>query len=356
LLESGGIIMPIYPVKDVDLNHRRPVYSRVHPHDLVRFEVYCGLDKVGSVEDLLIEDSGQLRYFVIRTGSWILGRQVLLPVGRTRIDDRTGQIYIDRLTRSQLKWVPEYQGLPVDANYEEQVRESYRSRKITARTVVASPRSQSAHRSAQSHQSTRSHRTVRPSYQLYDVAASAKAMPGSIPINHSADRSYTHSAIGFFSQQRDAEQTIAELRQAGFSQDQIALIAQRLELRPAEIGANLLHHLDYPRFSFPAKQVRQLTDRIDRGDYLLVVQGPLAQLQQARAILTRPRVSDFGIYPVSQTVSQSTGSDSLYQQPTDPMIALTVDAPQPSRQPRIEQADPQVKIIDRREQTRRSKR
>ena len=57
----------------------------VRPGD---YDVYSDRDdeKVGTVKNIWVDESGRFGYLVVDTGFWIFGKQVLLPVDRTRID------------------------------------------------------------------------------------------------------------------------------------------------------------------------------------------------------------------------------------------------------------------------------
>jgi len=43
-------------------------------------------EKIGTVNDIIVDDQGQFRYLAIDLGFWIFGKKILLPVGRTQID------------------------------------------------------------------------------------------------------------------------------------------------------------------------------------------------------------------------------------------------------------------------------
>lgn len=103
--------------------------------DLKHYSVYAqGDDKVGSVSDILVdEQTGKLRYFVVDTGFWVLGKKVLLPVGLARVDRDDNRIYAYSLTKEQVENLPEFNDLEkVDYDYEEQVRDVYRPAAATS--------------------------------------------------------------------------------------------------------------------------------------------------------------------------------------------------------------------------------
>jgi len=115
--------MPLHKIKDFDPDYR----THFDDQDVIGYDLYSGKDKIGSVDDLLVDDTGKIRYLIINTGTWILGKKVLLPIGRSRIDYKGHRITAEGLTRSQAEALPQYDGnMPVDYEHEEQVRNVYR--------------------------------------------------------------------------------------------------------------------------------------------------------------------------------------------------------------------------------------
>jgi uncharacterized protein (TIGR02271 family) len=115
--------MPLHKIRDFDPDYR----THFEGHDLMDYDLYAGSDKVGSIDDLLVDDTGKIRYLVVNTGIWILGKKVLLPIGRSRIDFSSRRVVVDGLTRDQVEALPQYDGsMPVDYDQEEQVRGVYR--------------------------------------------------------------------------------------------------------------------------------------------------------------------------------------------------------------------------------------
>lgn len=41
-------------------------------------------EEIGTVEDILVDESGYFRYLVVAAGSWLPERRFLLPIGRCR--------------------------------------------------------------------------------------------------------------------------------------------------------------------------------------------------------------------------------------------------------------------------------
>jgi hypothetical protein len=97
--------------------------------DILGFSLYSNTEKIGSIDDILVDDEGQLRYFVINTGLWVFGKKVLLPIGRTRVDFSERRVYASTLTKEQVEELPEYkEDMTVGFDQEEAVRRVYRPR------------------------------------------------------------------------------------------------------------------------------------------------------------------------------------------------------------------------------------
>lgn len=100
-------------------------------HDFKNYDVYAGTtdDKVGSVYDALVDESGYIRYIVLDTGFWVFGKKVLLPVGRARLDYDNKRLYALGLTsKDQIEALPAYDDdMVIDYDYEERVRAGYRT-------------------------------------------------------------------------------------------------------------------------------------------------------------------------------------------------------------------------------------
>lgn len=146
--------MPLHKIRDFAPDYR----DAFGDHDIIGYSVYSGDDKVGSVDDLLVDDNGKFRYLVINTGAWIFGKKVLLPIGRSRMSYSDHRVYVDGLTRNQVENLPEYDGNnPIDFEQEERVRGVYRGAGNTpadASTSVESSASLDAGRAAAETQRT----------------------------------------------------------------------------------------------------------------------------------------------------------------------------------------------------------
>jgi len=127
--------MVLYKLEEFDSNYQ----DAFGGDDIKGFDVYADRDneKVGSVKNILVDESGRFRYLIVDTGFWIFGKQVLLPVGRIRIDLGDRCIYAVGFTKEQAQALPEFsEDLRVDYDYEEQVRGVYRDRPVETATPL----------------------------------------------------------------------------------------------------------------------------------------------------------------------------------------------------------------------------
>lgn len=120
--------MALYKIKDFNPNYREEAFDG---EDIKGLNVYAGRteEKIGTIHDALVDDSGRFRYLVIDTGFWIFGKKVLLPVGRCQVDARAQRVYATGITsKDQAEHLPEYDdSMTVDYDYEERVRGVYRT-------------------------------------------------------------------------------------------------------------------------------------------------------------------------------------------------------------------------------------
>ncbi len=118
--------MPLAKLADVYPNYKEKVFDG---EDIKKYSAYTleTEEKIGEVDDALIDEQGRFRYLVIDTGFWIFGKKVLLPTGRAKIDYGRNRVYTIGLTKEQAEHLPKYDDdMTVDYDYEEQVRNVYR--------------------------------------------------------------------------------------------------------------------------------------------------------------------------------------------------------------------------------------
>lgn len=128
--------MALLKIADLYPNYKEEIFGG---DDIKNFAVYdYSNDKIGSVHDVIVDESGRFRYLVIDTGFWIFGKKVLLPVGRASIDYNQERIYASGLTKEQADNLPEYDdNMTIDYDYEERVRGIYRGKEYDATATTA---------------------------------------------------------------------------------------------------------------------------------------------------------------------------------------------------------------------------
>lgn len=124
--------MALYRIEEFFPNYQQELKGR----SIKKYTVYAGTTdvKIGSISDILVDEKGKFRYFVVETGFWIVGKQILLPVGRALVDLKNECIYALGIKGiEQVENLPEYHDdLIVDFDYEEKVRVCYRINTIPA--------------------------------------------------------------------------------------------------------------------------------------------------------------------------------------------------------------------------------
>lgn len=117
--------MALLKIKDFDPNYKETFGG----YDLKGASVYSEIndEKIGSVDDLLVDEQGHFRYFIVDIGLWGFGKKVLLPVGRSQVDSEGKRVYALGFTKDQAEHLPEFsEDLKIDNDYEERVRGIYR--------------------------------------------------------------------------------------------------------------------------------------------------------------------------------------------------------------------------------------
>jgi uncharacterized protein (TIGR02271 family) len=117
--------MPLHKLEHFDPNYRETFGG----DDVKGLDLYTeGGDRVGSVNDVLVDDDGHFRYLVIETSGDFFGKKILLPIGISRIDYSARRAYVDGLSGQQVANLVEYKEDTIfDHDYEEKVRSGFRS-------------------------------------------------------------------------------------------------------------------------------------------------------------------------------------------------------------------------------------
>ncbi|MDY7007644.1 MAG: DUF2382 domain-containing protein [Cyanobacteriota bacterium] len=119
--------MPLAKMTDTYPNYKEQIFGG---EDIKKYSVYTAEseEKVGEIDDALVDERGRFRYLIIDTGFWIFGKKVLLPTGRAKIDYDRERIYTIGFTKDQAENLPKYDDdMVVDYDYEEEVRNVYRT-------------------------------------------------------------------------------------------------------------------------------------------------------------------------------------------------------------------------------------
>ncbi|WP_066423415.1 DUF2382 domain-containing protein [Anabaena sp. 4-3] len=117
--------MPLYKLEEFDPNYRETFGG----DDVKALDLYTeGGVRVGSIADALVDQNGRFRYLVIHTAVDSVSKNILLPIGLSRINYPAKRVYVDGLSKQQVEHLPEYnESITVDEDYEENVRRVFRS-------------------------------------------------------------------------------------------------------------------------------------------------------------------------------------------------------------------------------------
>lgn len=131
--------MALQKIEEFYPNYQEEIFAG---DDIKGFDVFAGDsdEKVGTVYDALVDETGRFRYLVVDTGIWIFGKKVLLPIGSARFDYEARRVHATGLrSKAQAEQLPAYNELePVDYDGEEKVRSVYRNQDTVASTPAAS--------------------------------------------------------------------------------------------------------------------------------------------------------------------------------------------------------------------------
>lgn len=139
-------------------------------------------------------------------------------------------------------------------------------------------------------------------YGVYDApgVASAHLDRDITPTHHEHhDRDLVNRnqhAMGVYSNPRDAELAISDLRSAGFPLSQISLVSRNLERRQPFAGVDLRDRFDAMRYGVPVERARTYEDRLGRGEYLVIVTGTRDEVHQAEPILNRHHIQHWQVF------------------------------------------------------------
>ncbi|MEH2256743.1 histidine kinase [Nostoc sp.] len=251
-------------------------------------------------------------------------------------------------------------------------------------------------------------------FGIYDHPDATNATTGYVTPTPAAGYSgVAKRAIGVFSHRRDAEVAITELRDAGFSLNQVSIIAKNTDgqgIAGVDVDRNVgtgnkaddgakagaatggvlggltgllvgLGTLAIPGIGpviaggavatalattltggaigaaagsivgalaglgIPEDKARVYSDRFQRGDYLVIIDGTEAEIHQAEAILRHRGIEEFAIYDATEISEYRPGSNRVSDRD-----AAVVDPIRPNYSTETNRNDPSVVIVDRRDE------
>ncbi|MBD1888488.1 DUF2382 domain-containing protein [Coleofasciculus sp. FACHB-SPT9] len=260
--------MVLYKLEDFDTDYQ----DTFGGEDVKGFDVYSDIsdDKVGSVKNILVDESGRFRYLVVDTGFWVFGKQVLLPVGRSRIDYDNRHVYAVGLTKEQVENLPEFgDELKVDYDYEEQVRGVYRNSAVEPSVETSAPINTATPLDASTPLGAP---VVEPSY--------AAPMAGAVPVedNYEAyDRDrYNYQQEPSLYDMNDRDHQTLKLYEE-------RLIANKTRQKTGEVAVGKHVETETARVSVPIERERVIVERVTPADAGRAVTPGEAAFQEGEA-------------------------------------------------------------------------
>lgn len=236
--------MALLKLEDFDPNYR----DTFEGGDIKGLSVYAeGDEKIGTVSDVLVDEQGNFRYFVVDLGFWIFGKKVLLPVGRSRIDYGADRVYAIGMTREQADHLPEFSNLEkIDYDYEEQVRGVYRPA-TTRSTMVDTSLESSAPLEASAPLDTAS---------MAGMSAMA-AQPAVTPTYNRDTYNYNQDASLYNLNEQD-HQTLKLYQER--------LVANKQRVKSGEVAIGKHVETETARVAVPVEKERVIIERVTPAD------------------------------------------------------------------------------------------
>lgn len=111
-------------------------------------------------------------------------------------------------------------------------------------------------------------------------------------------------AVGVFPNSRDAKQALSELRSAGFPMNHVSVVATDADPNHPLAGVNTRSRIDnYGSLGIVEDRARAYRDRMNQGNYLVMVDGTDDEIRHAEPVLHRYGIQDYGIYDPSQVTA-----------------------------------------------------
>ncbi len=94
--------------------------------DMFGFHIQATDGSIGHVDDMMFDDDWQVRYFVVDTGPWLFGRQVLIAAAQVEEPDWVGRALPVELTKEQVRESPDLDlSRPLTREYETALHQYY---------------------------------------------------------------------------------------------------------------------------------------------------------------------------------------------------------------------------------------
>jgi stress response protein YsnF len=190
--------MALVKIKDFEPDYREAFGG----YDIKGLDVYSDVnnEKVGTVHDLLVDEQGHFRYFIVDLGFWGFGKKVMLPVERAQIDSDGKHLYALGLHKDQVEQLAEFnESLRIDDDRRQELHESLRQ-------PVHQPVADSRSIRSQSTAETLPPQSINPTYQVMPIERTAPLERSSYPSTapQSMPRpDYSVSNQGVYEMQRD---------------------------------------------------------------------------------------------------------------------------------------------------------
>ncbi len=257
--------MLLYKIEDFNPNYRQEAFDG---EDIKGLDVYAGNsdEKIGTIDTVLLDETGRFRYFVVDTGSWIFGKKVLLPIALSRLDLNGRRVYATGLrSKDQVENLPRYEhGMAVDYDYEEQVRGIYRTPTVEASAPVEASLPLDA---------------AARTYMAVETPVSTPHPVSSQPSNAAYDRdSYTY----------DREPALYQMNERDHQQLRLyeeRLVADKTRRKAGEVAIGKRVETETVRLEVPVEKERVIIERITPADAGTPVNPDTAFQQQEMARL-----------------------------------------------------------------------
>jgi uncharacterized protein (TIGR02271 family) len=240
----------------------------------------AGDDKIGSVQDALVDENGRFRYLIVDTGFWVFGKKIMLPVGLSRIDYNDHRVYVN-LSKDQVENLPEFtEDLKIDRQYEEQVRDVYHP---TAATTTDSTYATSPAAAVDTNSSYATSPAAAVDPAAIDPAAVAEPRyPADYPTTASVtEAAYpTNDADTHFYNQNSALFETNEQDHQPLRLYEERLLANKNRVKTGEVAVGKRVETDTQRVSIPLEKERVVVERTTPADAGTAVSSDAASFQE----------------------------------------------------------------------------